>query len=271
MTALEYYIIILVAIISLLLFMIAISIYRLNTVKLPFKNKMAENPNTAPDLNLIRKEVERLEKHLNIGIQNQSADVTGLAARLETIFEAISEKDHDNPISQASPSAKNDFMHNLRNHPNTLNKNEVQSKSSNFESNYNRSLDVASEILQTYNQAVLDRAARPKFWNQYSYVTLGNVNAVDQRLGTASKAEFREVSNGDFIAIRLREEKYFVFLQFDLTLTPQKFKESGISSAFELPDYDGNSSHSNIEIKKPAIFERFGSEWKPSQKGIIIL
>jgi hypothetical protein len=127
------------------------------------------------------------------------------------------------------------------------------------------------KFIPLYNRAVTDRAARDKFSKQFQFLQLGNKNSLEQHLGHASEPEFRETTNGDFLAATNDERIYYVVPQFDITITPQSFVSGGINYAFECPNHDPNLSYSDIKVKRPAQFERRDDQWILKKQGELIL
>lgn len=133
--------------------------------------------------------------------------------------------------------------------------------------------DPLNDLKDYYNLGVNNRSARPYFWDKYPEVfRIGNKNAVEQALGISSKTEFREVANGDFLAIENpKDGNYLVVPQFDITIENTTYQEGGIGVAFICQNYDPASSYSNVKVVRPAIFERNGDKWKLIKEGELIL
>lgn len=246
-----------------------------------FSNKnnspKAKSNNTPPDMqsgSLIGEVVfklEKIEKLLSISMPRNSAlNKVQLLQRFDNVYFSISE------LQAQLHRQKTSRLINITTHSvSETTREKLHSEYINEEpiSTLVQSAEGGDSMLQElYNQAVTDRSIRPQFWAKYNAITLGNKNAVEQRLGRATEPDFREASNGDFIAIKRDQGVYFVLPQFDLTLTPQKYTEGGVKSIFDCPNYDSKSSYSNIKVRRPAILERRGGEcWKILKAGELIL
>lgn len=133
--------------------------------------------------------------------------------------------------------------------------------------------DPLDDLKDHYNLGVNNRSARQYFWDKYPEVfRIGNKNAVEQALGKSSETEFREVANGDFLAIKNSADgNYMVVPQFDITIKDTTYQEGGIGVAFICQNYDPDSSYSNVKVARPATFERNGDKWKLIKEGELIL
>ncbi|MEZ5308091.1 MAG: hypothetical protein R2684_13175 [Pyrinomonadaceae bacterium] len=124
-----------------------------------------------------------------------------------------------------------------------------------------------SMVTRLYNRAIECRGEQNEFWRLYSVVKLGNANAYNQHLGKSVAAEFKEVPNGDFIAVKLGAARYAVFLQFDSILTPQAYEDGGVSTLFYCSNYDRTRTYSNVGVTEPALMESSDTGWRLIKKG----
>lgn len=139
---------------------------------------------------------------------------------------------------------------------------------------YNSGLDYQephTQITQLYNRGVDDRSDRDLFREKYAIIRLGNNKAVELRLGEVIEPEFRELDNGNLLAVSDNDGSFYVLPRFDTTLNSSAYNEGGFDYVFDCPDYNSELAYTIVRVKRPAIFRRYGDNWTRIAKGELIL
>lgn len=131
--------------------------------------------------------------------------------------------------------------------------------------------EPSAQITQLSNRGVDDRSDRDLFREKYAIIRLGNNKAVELRLGEVVEPEFRELDNGNFLAISSPNGSFYVLPRFDTTLNSSAYNESGFGYVFDCPDYNPDMAYTIVRLKRPAIFRRDGDNWTRIEKGALIL
>lgn len=125
-------------------------------------------------------------------------------------------------------------------------------------------------LVQLYNQAVTNNAAREEFRERFKPLRIGTVNAVERRQNpTVSLApEFKEASDGDFFAVPLDGETgYAVVPRLGLTIGAVSYNAGALGEIFGNPKYDAARSYSRYCVQEPAIFTHENDRWLKVKPG----
>ena len=208
-------------------------------------------------------------------------DILAVADRLEKIIEVLKTNPRSTPkkVKENKPKIT---IGNKRNDENIIS-NDI---SSSFEQlpfssvgetesySYAPRLDFqepSAQITQLYNRGVDDRSDRDLFREKYAMTRLGNNKAVELRLGEVIEPEFRELDNGNFLAVSGDDGLFYVLPRFDTTLNSSAFNEGGFGYVFNCPDYNPDLAYTIVRVKRTSIFRRDGDNWTRIEKGELIL
>lgn len=128
--------------------------------------------------------------------------------------------------------------------------------------------DVAAEVVESYNRAVIDTSLRQDFRERYQPIIFGTVNAVERRQNPTLDAEFREATHGDFFAFAIPgENRYAVVPRFGLTIQAVSYNAGAVGKVFGEPSYDPALCYSRYRVRRAAIFKRDGDRWELRSPG----
>jgi hypothetical protein len=132
---------------------------------------------------------------------------------------------------------------------------------------------VGSEIIDLYNQAVIENTMREEFRETYRPFRIGTVNAEERTKNPTIDSDFRETTDGDFFAIPIaRKDGYAVFPRLGLTIEAVSYGAGAVGEVFkDTPNYNPKLFYSHYRVKEPAIFRREGDRWKLESPGELIL
>jgi len=125
------------------------------------------------------------------------------------------------------------------------------------------------EFVELYNRAVTDLSAREQFRERYQPVRLGTINAVERRQNPTIAAEYRETSNGDFLAFPIPgKNEYKVFPSLGLTIESVGYTAGALGVVFgNTQGYDPQHFYSRYRVREPAIFKCDGDRWTLDKQG----
>jgi len=139
------------------------------------------------------------------------------------------------------------------------------------------SVDVVVEpsqvpLIELYNQAVDNRNRRGDFQERFHPLRIGTINASDRRRDPSLPPQYREASDGNFLAIQEpRRMDYLVVPRFDLTIKEANYEAGAIGNVFECRGWDPSLSFSRVILRRPAIFEKNGDAWNVKLPGVLDL
>lgn len=214
-------------------------------------------------------------KAVSIQLKN---DILAVADRLEKLINNLKTKPR-----RASKVAKENETKIIIGNKKTFKPNESENISNTSEQlpflsedetqphSFNDFQEPGMQITQLYNRGVDDRSERDLFREKYAIIRLGNDKAVELRLGEVLEPEFRELDNGNFLAISGDDGSFYVLPRFDTTLNLSAFNEGGFSFVFDCPDYNHDMAYTIVRVKRPAIFRRDADGWMRIEKGELLL
>jgi hypothetical protein len=125
------------------------------------------------------------------------------------------------------------------------------------------------ELVELYNRAVTDSLAREQFRERYQAVRLGTVNAVERRQNPTIAAEYRETSDGDFLAFAISGRgEYAVVPRLGLTIESVRYNAGALGEVFgHTQGYDPQHFYSRYSVREPAIFKCDGDRWTLQSPG----
>lgn len=180
-----------------------------------------------------------------------------------------------NPVSTRPPVVSRDEHQHLEvtEPPAPLQEKIELSNRSDFDRDVERpsSRDISYEIADLYNRAAADRSARDTFRASFSVVRIGNIQAIAQRVGSSSDPKFRELDNGNFLAVEVGEGRFLVVPQFDTSIDASAFNEGGFGFAFDCSGYSPELVFTRFQLVRPAVFCYENSEWLKIDQGKLIL
>lgn len=124
--------------------------------------------------------------------------------------------------------------------------------------------DLGTKIIELYNCAVTDTAAREQFREQYQPLRLGTVNAVERRQNPTIEAEYRGTSDGDFFAFAIPgKNEYAVVPRLGLTIEAVSYNAGALGEVFsKTQGHDPKLFYSRYRVVEPARFKRDGERWE---------
>lgn len=128
---------------------------------------------------------------------------------------------------------------------------------------------VGAELVEFYNRAVKDPDVREQFRDKFPAIRLGTVNAVERRQNPGINAEFKETTDGDFLAFAIPgKQEYFVVPSLGLTIESVGYTAGALGEVFrDTQGYDTQRFYSNYSVRRPAIFKRDGDRWELCSPG----
>lgn len=238
-------------------------------------------------LRMIEKEIIPPKNQVNSKSSSLEDNIYDVADRLDKIKIAIIGLKNDQQFSNKQ-TLKNTAFENSTSHSDTESQTE-ESKNIISEDvpltlvvedgvNFNTGNDAAAvinspqqEIIKLYVQASENRDARDLFREKYAITRLGNEKAVEQRLGEASKPEFRALDSGNLLAVSSDDGLFYVLPGFDTTLNSFVYNEGGFGFIFDCPGYNADTTYSTVRVRHPAIFQHNGNQWTKIKNGELIL
>jgi len=134
-----------------------------------------------------------------------------------------------------------------------------------------QSVDMMSvrDVVELYNLAVTDNAARERFREQVEPFRIGTVNAVERRQNPTIEAEFRETTDGDLFAFSISQDNgYAVVPRLGLTIEAVGYSAGALGEVFKKTlDHDPQRYYSRYQVRRPAIFKRDGDRWELVEPG----
>jgi hypothetical protein len=126
-----------------------------------------------------------------------------------------------------------------------------------------------AEIVELYNRAVTDPFAREQFRERYQAVRVGTVNAVERSQNLAIEAEYKETSDGDFLAVAIAGgDAYAVVPRLGLTIESVRYTAGALGVVFgDTRGHDPQHFYSRYRVLRPAKFKRRGDRWELSSPG----
>ncbi len=209
--------------------------------------------------------------------------VVGLTSRIQNVTDRISPA--ATPETDAfTPKAEGDFVprrievpeppsgtvdHNRQ----TTTEHNVRIKSSPRMPTIVESHDSAqTPLIVLYNQAVDDRTARGEFQQQFRPLRIGTINAAERRRDPGLPPEYKEASDGNFLAIEdSKRMSYLIVPRFDLTVKEANYGAGAIGTIFDCGDWNPLLSYSRVMLQRPAVFERSGETWLLKAPGVLDL
>jgi hypothetical protein len=117
-----------------------------------------------------------------------------------------------------------------------------------------------------------DRNRRGEFQERFHPLRIGTVNASDRRRDPNLPPEYREASDGNFLAIEeSRRLGYLIVPRFDLTIKEANYEAGAIGTVFYCRGWDPLLSYSRVMLRRPAIFEKNGNAWSLKSAGVLEL
>jgi len=127
-------------------------------------------------------------------------------------------------------------------------------------------------LIVLYNQAVDDRNARGEFQQRFRPLRVGTINAADRRRDPSLPPEYKEASDGNFLAIEdSKRMSYLIVPRFDLTVKEANYGAGAIGTIFDCGDWNPLLSYSRVMLERPAVFERSGETWLLKEPGVLDL
>jgi hypothetical protein len=128
--------------------------------------------------------------------------------------------------------------------------------------------NVWAEIVELYNRAVTEPSSRERLRERYQAVRVGTVNAVERRQNPTIKAEYREASDGDFLAYPVGRDEYIVVPSLGLTIESVGYTAGALGEVFKnTQGYDPQRFYSSYRVRQPAIFRCDGDHWELCSPG----
>jgi len=129
-----------------------------------------------------------------------------------------------------------------------------------------------SSLIDFYNQAVENRNIRGEFQERFHPLRIGTINASDRRRDPSLPPEYREASDGNFLAIEdSRRMSYLIVPRFDLTIKETNYGAGAIGTIFNCSRWDPLLSYSRVTLERPAVFEKSGEIWLLKTPGVLDL
>lgn len=101
-----------------------------------------------------------------------------------------------------------------------------------------------------------DRNRRGEFQERFHPLRIGTINASDRRRDPSLAAEYRDASDGNFLAIEDNKRMaYLVVPRFDLTVKEPNYEAGAIGTVFECRSYDPLLSFSRVMLRRPAVLK----------------
>jgi hypothetical protein len=127
-------------------------------------------------------------------------------------------------------------------------------------------------LIDLYNRAVENRNVRGEFQERFHPLRVGTINASDRRRDPSLPPEYREASDGNFLAIEdSRRMSYLVVPRFDLTIKETNYGAGAIGTIFNCSSWDPLLSFSRVTLQRPAVFEKSGETWLLKKPGMLDL
>ena len=131
---------------------------------------------------------------------------------------------------------------------------------------------IQTTLIDLYNQAVENRNVRGEFQERFHPLRVGTINASDRRRDPSLPPEYREASDGNFLAIEdSRRMSYLVVPRFDLTIKETNYGAGAIGTIFNCSRWDPLLSFSRVTLQRPAVFEKSGETWLLKTPGMLDL
>jgi hypothetical protein len=129
--------------------------------------------------------------------------------------------------------------------------------------------NIASEIIELYNEAVTDALARERFREMCKPIRVGTVNAVERRQNPTLKAEYKETTDGDFFAFAIPgKNEYAVVPRLGLTIEAVSYNAGALGEVFsKTQGHDPKRFYTHYRVRHPATFKRDGEHWELLSSG----
>lgn len=126
-------------------------------------------------------------------------------------------------------------------------------------------LDALSSL---YNSGIENPDLQSQFKRHYQTIRIGVVNAEQRSRDPNIDPQFREMSAGDYWAVRMDNgQQYAVVLRFNLSIEMANYGPGAIEWAFECLGYVPGKPYRRVRLNRPAIFLREGENWIVSAPG----
>lgn len=133
--------------------------------------------------------------------------------------------------------------------------------------------NIAREIIELYNEAVTNAAARERFRELHQPIRIGTVNAVERTRNPTIEAEFKETTDGDFFAFAIPgKDEYTVVPRLGLTIEAVSYTAGALGEVFsKTQGHDPTRFYSRYRVRQPATFKRDGESWELLSSGELVL
>lgn len=125
--------------------------------------------------------------------------------------------------------------------------------------------------LRMYNAALTSQEEMSRFFDQYWYIRVDVINAVERRRNPSLKPVFQSADNGDYYVVKLQikgRASFAVLPRFGLVIRESTYIDGAFGDVFDCPGFNQRFYYRIGQVIQPAYFSKESDDnWKLIKKG----